>query len=76
MKDRDRVLSDNLVADGLALGPWITIADPGEVEWPFEKRHPGQSFPSDPTLVAMEERRRNTEIEAERKGISLKGTAY
>ncbi len=39
-----------LANDGLKLGEWITVPDPFQDEWPFERRHPGATFPPDPMV--------------------------
>ena len=44
--EKARKIREGLRADGL-VDPdgeleWVTIPDPGEVEFPFHKRHPGQ----------------------------------
>ncbi len=41
----DQELFKTLEYDGLELGEWVTIPDPFENDWPFEKRYPGARYP-------------------------------
>jgi len=43
--DTDDKISNALEKDGLKLGEWVTVPDPFEDEWPFEKRHPVALYP-------------------------------
>ena len=47
---RDQELWDELNNDGLKLGEWVTVPDPFENDWPFDKRYPGARYPPDPAL--------------------------
>ena len=42
---KDQSVFKALESDGLVLGEWITVPDPFEEEWPFERRHPGALCP-------------------------------
>ncbi len=42
---KDQSVYKALEGDGLVLGEWITVPDPFEEEWPFERRHPGAPYP-------------------------------
>ena len=43
----DQKVFEALEKDGLKLGEWITVPDPFEEEWPYERRYPGVPFPPD-----------------------------
>ncbi|KIK57847.1 hypothetical protein GYMLUDRAFT_246508 [Collybiopsis luxurians FD-317 M1] len=69
MREQDHALFERVTHDGLALGEWITIADPWEDDWPFYKRHPGKRCPPDPDVEAIETRVREKREEAVRLGL-------
>jgi hypothetical protein len=55
---RDQQLFDQLNDDGLKLGEWVTVPDPFDNDWPFEKRYPGARYPPeldlyDGSLIAL-----------------------
>lgn len=41
----DQSVFKALERDGLKLSEWVTVPDPFEEEWPFERRHPGALYP-------------------------------
>ena len=41
----DQSVFNVLESDGLRLGEWITVPDPFEEKWPFERRYPGAPYP-------------------------------
>jgi hypothetical protein len=45
----DKILNA-LESDGLKLGEWVTVPDPFEKDWPFEKRYPGARYPPEPVI--------------------------
>lgn len=48
MRKENKYLEVRIREDGLITGDWITVADPWQDEWPFAKRHPRRTCPSDP----------------------------
>jgi hypothetical protein len=41
----DQSIVDALESDGLKLGEWVTVPDPFQEDWPFERRYPGAPCP-------------------------------
>ena len=42
---QDQELFNTLKNDGLQLGEWVTVPDPFDNDWPFERRYPGARCP-------------------------------